>query len=120
MVFDFLFITLYSFLSWSSSLWISSSAISESTLYNHVLACLPTGLLNSTRYSILFFTQSSSLFLNHMFIPSQPTTFNDSCDMLLQPTLNSSFVLLTFMETSHIHLIICCIFVFHDYTHSMC
>ena len=58
MVFDFLFITyfLYFFLSWASSLWISSYAISASTLYNHVLACLPTGFLKSTLYSILFFS----------------------------------------------------------------
>ena len=46
---DFLFITflLHFFLSWTSSLSISSSAISASTLSNHVL-CLPTGLLPST------------------------------------------------------------------------
>ena len=47
---DFLFITflLYFFMSWTSSLPISSSAISASTLANHVLLGLPTGLLPST------------------------------------------------------------------------
>ena len=35
-------------------------------------------------------------------------------------SLNSSLVLLSFMETPHIHLIICCIFVFLKYTHSVC
>ena len=51
-VLDFLFITflLYCFLSWTSSLLISSSAISASTLSNHVLLVLPTGLLPSTPY----------------------------------------------------------------------
>ena len=46
---DFLFITftilLHLLLSWTSSLSISSSAISTSTLFNHVFLCLPTGLL---------------------------------------------------------------------------
>ena len=61
---DFLFITftifLHLLLSWTSSLSISSSAISTSTLSNHVFLGLPTGLLPSTLYSIHFFTQSSS------------------------------------------------------------
>ena len=61
---DFLFITfiflLHLLLSWTSSLSISSSAISASTLSNHVFLGLPTGLLPSTLYSIHFFTQSSS------------------------------------------------------------
>ena len=35
-------------------------------------------------------------------------------------SLNSSHVPLPFMETPHIHLIICCIFVFLQYTHSVC
>ena len=64
---DFLFITftflLHFLLSWTSSLSISSSAISASTLSNHVFLGLPTGLLPSTLYSIHFFTQSSSPFL---------------------------------------------------------
>ena len=47
------------FLSWTSSLSISNSAISASTLYNHVLVGL-----------------------NHMPIPSHPTTFYDSYDIL--------------------------------------
>ena len=57
----FLFITflLHFFLSWTSSLLMSSSAISASTLSNHVLLGLPTGLLPSTLNSIHFFTQSS-------------------------------------------------------------
>ena len=72
---NFLFITyfLYFFLSWASYLRIYSSDISASTLYNHVLAGLPTGLLDSTLYSILFFTPSSSLFLitcsYHLILP---------------------------------------------------
>ena len=84
---DFLFITftnlLHLLLSWTSSLSISSSAISTSTLFNHVFLGLPTGLLPSTLYSIHFFTQSSSSFLIiHMSIPSQSTTSNESCDRL--------------------------------------
>ena len=123
MEFDFLFITyfLYFILSWASSLWISSSALSTSTLYNRVLAFVPNGLLNSTLYSILFFTQSSSLFhitcSYHLSLPFLMTVMICST-----PTnsLNYLLVLLTFMETSHIHLIICCIFVFLKYTHSVC
>ena len=51
---DFLFIIflLNFFRSWTSSLSISSSAISASTLSNHVFLGLPTGLLPSTLYSI--------------------------------------------------------------------
>ena len=53
---DFLFITftflLHLLLSWTSSLTISSSAISASTLSNHVFLGLPTGLLPSTLYFI--------------------------------------------------------------------
>ena len=72
---DFLFITflLHFLLSWTSSLSISCSAISASTLSNHVFLDLPTGLLPSTLYSIHFFTQSSSPFLitcpYHLSIP---------------------------------------------------
>ena len=120
-VFFFIAYFIYFFLSLASSPWILSSAISASTPYNHVLACLPTVHLNSTLYSILFFTQCSSLFLitcsYHLSLPllmtvvigSTPTNF-----------LNSSLVLLSSMGTSHIHLIICCIFVFRKYTHSVC
>ena len=99
-------------------LWsISSSAISTSTLYNLVLVCLPCGLLASTLYSTLFFTQSSSLFLitcsYHLSLPLLMTVVICST-----PTnsLNSSFVILSFMETPHIHLIICCICVLLKYT----
>ena len=90
------------------------------TPVNHVLAGLPTGLLDSTLYSILFFTQSSSLFLitcsYHLSLLLLMTVVIGST-----PTnsLNSSLVFLSFMETPHIHLI-CCIFVFLKYTHSVC
>ena len=59
---DFLFITflLHFLLSWTSSLSISSLAISATTLSNHVFLGLPTGIQPSTLYSIHFFTQSSS------------------------------------------------------------
>ena len=126
-VFDFLFITyfLYFFLSWASSLWIQSSAISASTLYNHVLAGLPTGLLDSTLYSILFFTKSSSLFLITFLITcpyhlSLPLLMTVVIGSILTNSLNSALVFLSFMETPQIHLIICCIFVFLKYTHSVC
>ena len=80
--FPFTKFLLHFFLSWTSSLSISSYAIFASTLSNDVLLGLPTGLLPSTLNSIHFFTQSSSLFLitfpHHMSIPSQPTTSNDN------------------------------------------
>ena len=120
-VFDFLFITyfLYFFLLWASSLWISSSTISASILYNHVLAGIPTGLLDSiilhTFLHLVLVT-----FPHHMFIPSQPTTFNDSCDRFNSNQRSQFFTCPSFMETPHIHLIICCIFVFLKYTHSVC
>ena len=61
--FDFLFITLtfllHFLLSWTSSLSISSSAMSTFTLSNHVFLGLPASLLPSMLYSIHFFTQSS-------------------------------------------------------------
>ena len=81
---DFLFITffLHFFQSWTSSLSISSSAMSASTLSNHVLLGRPTGLLPSTLNSIHFFTKSLITFTHHMSIPSQSTTSNDSCDRL--------------------------------------
>ena len=83
---DFLFITftflLHLLLSWTSSLSISSSAISASTLSNHVFLGLPTGLLPSTLYSIHFFHPVFITFSHHMSIPSQSTTSNESCDRL--------------------------------------
>ena len=108
---DFFFITftflLHFFLSWTSSLSISSSAIPASTLSNHVSPGLPTGLPPSTLYSTHFFTQSSS--------PS-PTTrpYHPSLPLLMKvvigstPTspLNSSPVLLSFNEIPHIHLML--------------
>ena len=105
---DFLFKTfiLHFFLSWTSSLSISSTAISSSTLSNHVLLGLPIGLLPSTPKSIHFFTKSLITFPHHMSIPSQSTTSNDSCDRL-NSNQTSSFVLLSFMEIPHTHLIIC-------------
>ena len=109
---DFLFITftflLHLLLSWTSSLSISSSAISASTLSNHVFLGLPTGLLPSTLYSIHFFTQSSSPFLitcpYHLSLPLLMKVVIGSTPTSL---LNSSFVLLSFNEIPHIHLIIC-------------
>ena len=76
---DFLFIILFPhfFLSWRSSLLISSSAMFTSTLPKHVFLGRPTGILPSTLYSIPFFVLLT--FLNHMTIPSQSTTSNDSC-----------------------------------------
>ena len=76
---DFLFITflLHFFLSWTSSLSISSSAISTSTLSNHVRLGITTGLLHLTLNSILFSPSP-----HHMSIPSQSTISNDSCDRL--------------------------------------
>ena len=121
--FDFLFITyfLHFFLSWTSSLSISSSAISASTLYHHVLVGLPTGLLVSTLYSILFFTQSSSLFLiSRPYYLSLPLLMRVVIGSTPTNSLNSSLVILSFMETPHIHLIICFIFVFRKYTHYVC
>ena len=49
-VVDFLFITffLHFFLSWTYSLLISSSSVSTSTLSNHVILGVPTGLFPST------------------------------------------------------------------------
>ena len=65
-----------------------------------------------------YFTQSSSLFLitcpYHLSLPLLMTVVIGSTPN------NSSLVLLCFMETPHIHLIICCIFVFSKYTHSVC
>ena len=86
---------------------ISSSVISASTLSNHVLLGLPTGLLPSTLYYIHFFIQSSSPFLitcpYHLSLPLLMTVVIGSTPTIL---LNSSFVLLSFMEIPHIHIII--------------
>ena len=109
---DFLFITftflLHLLLPWTSSLSISSSAISASTLSNHVFLGLPTGLLPSTLYSIHFFSQSSSPFPitcpYHLSLPLLMKVVIGSTPTSL---LNSSCVLLSFNEIPHIHLIIC-------------
>ena len=105
-VLDFLFITstflLHLLLSWTSSLSISSSAISASTLSNHVFLGHPTDLLPSTLYSIHFFTQSSSPFLitctYHLSLPLLMKVVIGSTPTSL---LNSSFVLLSFNEIPH-------------------
>ena len=93
-VLDFLFITFTFFihflLSWTSSLSISCSAISASTLSNHVFLCLPTGLLSSTLYSIHLFTQSSSPFLI-------------TCPYHLSLPLLMKVVILSFNEI-HVHM----------------
>ena len=85
-----------------------SSVMSASTLSNHVLLGRPTGLLPSTRYSIHFFTHSSSLFLitcpYHLSLPLLMTVVIGSTST---KCLNSSLVLLSFIETPHSHLIIC-------------
>ena len=107
---EFLFITflLRFLLSWTPSLSISGSAISASTLSNHVFLGLPTGLLPSTIYPIHFFTQSSSPILiicpYHLSLPPLMKVVIGSTPTSL---LNSSFVLLSFNEIPHIHLIIC-------------
>ena len=86
---DFLFIAftflLHLLLSWTSSLSISSSAISASTLSNHVFLGLPTGLLPSINTSDTlhaFLHPVLITFSHHMSIPSQSTTYNESCDRL--------------------------------------
>ena len=89
----FLFTTffLYFFLSWTSSLSISRSAMSASTLSNHVLLGRPISLQLYTPYI-------SSPSHCHISIPSQPTTSNDSCDRLNSNFLNYSLVLLSFRK----------------------
>ena len=83
---DFLFITftflLHLLLSWTSSLSISSSAISASTLSNHVFLGLPTSLLPSTLTLHTFLRPVLITFSHHMSISSQSTTYNESCDRL--------------------------------------
>ena len=94
---DFLFIT-FTFLrhlliSWTSSLSISSSAISASTLSNHVFLGLPTGLLPSNLYSVHFFTQSSSSFLiTWPYHHSLPLLMKVVIGSTPTSLLNSSFV----------------------------
>ena len=101
---DFLIITLclYFFLSWMSSLSISSSAISACTCSNHVLLGLPTGLLHSTLNSIHFFTQSSSFSLSHVHI-SLPTTSNDSCNRLNSNQLSQFLISLSVFHGNATH-----------------
>ena len=69
---------------------------------------LTTGLLPSTLYSINLFTQSSSPFLitcpYHLSLPLLMQVVIGSTPTSL---LNSLFVLLSFNEIPHIHLIIC-------------
>ena len=64
---DFLSITftflLHLLLSWTSSLSISSAAISASTLSNHVFLGLPTGLLPHSEISVFIFFLESFLCL---------------------------------------------------------
>ena len=106
----FLFITflLHFLLSWAYPLSISSSAISASTLSNQILLGLPTGLLPSTLHSIHFFTQSSSpLFITCPYHLSLPPLMKVVIGSTPTSILNSLFVLLSFNEISHIHLVIC-------------
>ena len=85
-----------------------SQAISVYTPSHHALLGLPTGLLPSTLTSIHFFTQFFSLFLitcpYHVSLPLLMKVVIGSTPTSL---LNSSFVLLSFNEIPHIHLIIC-------------
>ena len=87
--------------SWWFSVYLCS-VLSASTLSNHVLLGLPT--LNF----IHFFTQSSLLFLirspYHLSLPLLMTVVIGSTPTIL---LNSSFLLLSFMDIPHIHLNIC-------------
>ena len=99
---DFLFIIflLHLFLSWGIFFSISSSAISGSTLSNHVLLGLPTGLLPSTPNSIHFFTQPSSPFL--ITCPYHP-----SLPPLITVMIGSNQFSQIFTCPSAFHLIIC-------------
>ena len=109
MVFQWsLFITffLHFFLSWTSFLSISSSAMSAFILSNHALLGRPT-VLPSTLYSIHFFTQSSSLFLitypYHLSLPLLMTVMIGS-----NPTnvfhCHSVFYGNTTHSSNHMHL----------------
>ena len=86
---DFLFIPftflLHILLSWTSSLSISSLAISASKLSLHVFLVLLTGLLPSTLLHTFLYPVLIT-FSHHMSIPSQSTTSNESCDRLNQPS----------------------------------
>ena len=80
---------------------MSTSTLSNNVLLVQLVFCLQL-------YSIYFFTQSSSLSLitcpYHLSLPLLMTVVTDST-----PTnfLNYSLVILSFMESPHIHLIIC-------------
>ena len=111
---DFLIIAftllLHLLLSWTSSLSISSSAISASTLTtvsNNVFLGLPTGLLPSTLYSIHFISLHPVLITcpYHLSLPllMKVVIYSTTPTSLL----NSSFVILSFNKIPHIHLIIC-------------
>ena len=79
---------------------ISSSAISTSTLANHVLIGLPTGLLPSTPNFIHFFTQPSSPFLI-------PCPYHPSLPPLITVMIGSNQFSQLFTCPSAFYLIIC-------------
>ena len=96
---DLLYITLllHLFLSWTSSLSILSSAMSTFTLSPY-----PSWSSNwSSAFNSIINPYIFSPSLRHMSMPSQPTTYYDSCDRLNYTSLlNSALV------CPHIHLII--------------
>ena len=99
---DFLFVTflLNFFLSWTYSLSISSSAIYASTLSNHVLLGLPTGLLPSTLNS-----RHSSASPQHFHITcpyhlSLPLLMTVVVGSPLLPTITLDFPAFTFNTLS--------------------
>ena len=102
---DFFFITftflLHFLVSWISSLSISSSAISASTLSNHVFQ--PVFCLQ------LYTPYISSPCPHHMspYHLSLPLLMKVVIGSTPPSLLNSSFVLLSFNEIPHIYLIIC-------------
>ena len=108
--FDFLSIpfVLHFCLPGISSLSILCYATSVSTLSNHVPPSLQNGNLPSPLNPIHFFTQSSPIFPitcpYHLSLPPPMTVVICSTPTSI---LNFSFVLLSFMETPHSHLIIC-------------
>ena len=82
---DFLFITftilLHLLLSWTSSLSISSSAISTSTLSNRLSwSSNRSSAFNSILHTFLHPVLIT--FSHHMSIPSQPITSTESCGRL--------------------------------------
>ena len=89
---DLLFITffLHFCLLWTFSLSISSSPISDSTLFNHVLLGLPTSLPPSTLNSIHFFIQ--------------PTTSDDSCDILNSNQISQFYISFSVFHGNTTHL----------------